>query len=111
MLGILLIYFIGKRFYDLAEACNQNKWLYAVLSIVVYYAFTAIFGLLLGILDALFEWGINWDNNLFINLLAIPMGLLAVWGLYVILKNQWEKNKVLVKDNIDEIGKISEDRN
>jgi len=109
MLGILLIYFIGKRFYDLAAEFNQNKWLFAILSIVVYYAAGLLFGILLGVLDLFFEWNIDWDNNFGINLLGIPIGLLADWALYVVLENRWKKKVVLVKDEIDDIGKSLED--
>lgn len=111
MLGILLIYFIGKRFYDLAEEFNQNKWLYAILSIIVYYVAIVIFGLVLGILALIFEWNLDWDNNFGINLLGIHIGLLADWGLYLILENRWKKKIVLVKDEIEEIGKPLEDKN
>ena len=35
MLGLLLIYFIGKYFYDLAAEFEKNKWLYAILGVVM----------------------------------------------------------------------------
>ena len=73
MLGLLLIYFIGKQFYVLAESFKQNKWLFAILSVVVYYAAGLIFGVVLGLFDVLFEWNINWDDNIGINLLGIPV--------------------------------------
>lgn len=76
---------------------------------MVYYAVGLIFGILLGILDLFFEWNIDWDNNFGINLLGIPIGLFADWGLYVILENRWKKKVVLVKNEIDDIGKSLED--
>lgn len=105
MLGILLIYFIGKRFYDLAFEFNQNKWLFAILSIVVYYAAGLVFGVIIAFLDILFDWGINWDNNLGLNLLGIPIGLIAVWGFYMILERKWKKSTVIIKNEIGDIGK------
>ncbi|MBU3821721.1 hypothetical protein KO566_06585 [Flavobacteriaceae bacterium XHP0103] len=105
MLGLLLIYFIGKRFYDLATEFNQNKWLFAILSILIYYGATAIFGIILGLLIFVFDWQIDLDNNIGIGLLALPVGLLAVWGFYEYLKSRWKKKIVLVKDEIDDIGK------
>ena len=51
MLGIVLIYWLGKYFYQLAEKYNQNKWLYAILGIVVYYVSQLFFGFVLGILS------------------------------------------------------------
>jgi hypothetical protein len=105
MLGILLIYFIGKQFYTLAEDFNKNKWLYAILSIVLYYVAGFVFGTVLAIFDLIFEWGIDWDNSFGLNLLGIPIGLLADWGFYYLLKKRWEKTIVLVKDEIEDIGK------
>lgn len=110
MLGILLIYFIGKRFYDLAEEFNQNKWLFAILSIIVYYAAGFLFGVVLGIFILVFEWDFDLENNFGINLLAIPAGLLADWIFYVILENRWKKKIIVVKDDIDDIGKQIEDK-
>ena len=109
MLGIFLIYFIGKKFYDLAGEYNQNKWLYAILSIIVYYATTALFGIILGILIVVFELDFNIENNIGINLLAIPIGLLGIWGFYVLLQSRWKKAVVLIKDEIQDIGKSSEE--
>ena len=108
MLGLILIYFIGKKFYDLANQYQQNKWLYAILSIVVYYASGAVFGVILGVLDALLMWGIDWDNNFGINLLGIPIGLLAVYGFYLLLASKWRKIVKIVKSEIDDIGKSSD---
>lgn len=106
MLGILLIYFIGKQFYKLAEDFNQNKWLYAILGIVSYYGLGFAFTFLIALLDVMvFEWGFDWESSYGMNLLIIPFGLLSVWGFYSILKNRWEKSVSLVKDEIQDIGK------
>ncbi len=51
----LLIYFIGKYFYKLSEEYNQNKWLYAILGIVVYYAAGICLGFVLALADLVFE--------------------------------------------------------
>ncbi|MDD7884868.1 hypothetical protein [Flavivirga sp. 57AJ16] len=105
MLGILLIYFIGKRFYDLSEAYNQNKWLYAILSIVVYYAGSFFVGLVLGVLVMLEIMDVDLENSLMINIIAIPFGLGAVYLFYILLERKWEKAVVVVKDEINNIGK------
>ncbi|WP_370478244.1 hypothetical protein [Tamlana flava] len=110
MLGILLIYFIGKRFYDLSEGYNQNKWLYAILSVVIYYASGMIMLILVAILDLFFfSWGFDWESSFGINLLALPIGLLTVWGFYTLLENRWKKSVVVVKDEINDIGKKLEE--
>ncbi len=105
MLGLLLIYFIGKRFYDLSEAYNQNKWLYAVLSIVVYYAATFVVGIILAVL---IESGIvdfDLENTFIVTLIALPFGLGALYLFYTLLEKKWKKAGVLIKDEIHDIGR------
>ena len=111
MLGLLLIYFIGKQFYVLAENHKQNKWLFAILSVVVYYAAGLAFGVILGVFEIIFEWEIDWEDNVGINLLGIPVGLLACWGFYYLLKTRWEKSVKVVRDEIQDIGKPFDDEN
>lgn len=94
MIGIILIYFIGKYFYNLAEEFSKNKWLYGILGVIVYYAGTFVAGLIFGILGELgIVEGINSINSIFLSLLALPFGILACWLFYIILKKQWSKNK------------------
>ncbi len=105
MLGLLLIYFIGKYFYKLSEEYNQNKWLYAILGIVAYYAAGFAFGILLGVFDLAFGLNLDYDNMFGINLLSIPIGIAACYGFYYLLKKKWEKTVVFIKDEIQDIGK------
>ena len=104
MLGILLIYWIGKYFYQLAEKFNQNKWLYAILGIVVFYAAQLFFGILLGVGDAIFDLGINFEENLGLDLLGIPIGALACNLFYELLDKVWKRDVVIVSDSIQDIG-------
>jgi hypothetical protein len=91
MLGLLLIFFIGKVFADMAGRYGKTKWPFAILGIAVYYVGTFIFGILLGLLNAdiLYEW-----SSLQIGLLAIPVGLLCCVIAYFITKNILSKNYV-----------------
>jgi len=109
MLGIILIYFIGKQFYSLADNYNQNKWLFAILGVVTYYVGTAIGGLILAFSEIFFGLAIDWENNLLLSLIALPFGILAVYALYFILKKKWKNTFVEVKDEIQDIGKSSND--
>lgn len=52
MLGLSLLYFIGKYFYRLAEGFNKNKWYFAFLGNIVDYVGTFIESFIRGILDA-----------------------------------------------------------
>jgi len=106
MLGLLLIYFIGKKFYDLAENYNKNKWLYAIGSVICYYVSGIVILGAFVLLDIfLFEWGVNWEDNYGINLLSIPIGLLSVYILYQFLEGKWKKTQLIPIDEINEIGK------
>jgi MFS family permease len=105
MLGIFFLYFIGKYFYKLAEEFKKNKWLFAILGILVYYIGTFIGGVILGILDELIGIGFDWDNTLALGLIALPFGIGVAYLFYFILKKEWEKSFVFAEDEIQDIGK------
>ena len=102
MLGLLLIYFIWKYYSDLALEYNKNKWGYALLGIASYYAGAFMGGVILAVIGML----INSDfvsemNSLVLNLVALPFGLLAVWGLYTLLKKKWSVTSYPGNDSLD----------
>ena len=110
MLGILLIYFIGKQFYELAQDFDKNKWLFGIIGVIAYYAVGFVLVFIIAFLDyTVFEWGFDWESRFGMNLLVIPFGLLGDWLLYTLLKNRWKNSVVLVKDEIQDIGKPTED--
>lgn len=93
MLGLVLLYFIGKWFFTLAETHKRNKWLFAVLGVVMYYAGTFIAGIAIGLYTvSTGDESILEMNSIVLSLIAIPFGLLAAWGFREILKRSWEKN-------------------
>ena len=107
MLGIILIYFIGKKFYQLADQFDKNKWGHAISGVVTYYAGTFLVGLIIGVVIEV--WGsisIYDLNDFVLTLIALPFGLLACYGLYTYLKKKYEKNASLTTDSIDDIGTI-----
>ena len=103
MLGLLLIYYIGKTFADLAETYNHSRWGFAILGVVTYYAGTFISGIILYILFDLFESTFIEDmNEHVLGILVLPFGLLLCWGVHQFLKRQWTRKKVLeVPDILD----------
>lgn len=111
MLSILLIYFIGKPFYDLSTNYDKNKWVFAILGVVTYYLGTFIGGIVLGLLDVLLNVGFDWDNRLLLGIMAIPFGILTCYGLYVILKKKWQREALYKKNEIDEIDDIGKTNN
>ena len=53
MLGLVLLYWIGKYYYKLAEVYNKSQWGFAILGIVVYYAGIVVFAFAVGIIAEL----------------------------------------------------------
>jgi len=94
MLGFVLIYFIGKYFYDLAVKYGKNKWLFAILGVLSYYAGIIILGLAFGVILGLTgNSSFVESNSIILTLINIPLGLLTSWGFYWLLKNNWKKTK------------------
>jgi hypothetical protein len=91
MIGLVLLYFIGNSFYRLAADFNKNKWAFAILGVVTYYASGVVVvfvaALLYGMTDENFTDlpTYAWD------LLGIPIGLLGCFLLYRLLKYLWNK--------------------
>jgi hypothetical protein len=92
MLGLLLIYFIGKYFYTLADTHGKNKWVFAILGIATYYLGTFVGGLVIGIgLELWGEGTVDDMSSLMLGLIALPFGLAACTGMYFILKMSWKE--------------------
>lgn len=90
MLGLLLIYFVGKAFYDLAQEHRKSRWGFAILGIVAYYAGTFIAGIFITILAELQVTDFFNDlPELALGFIALPFGILACWAFYRILENHW----------------------
>jgi len=99
MIGLFLIYFIGKKFYELAHDYNKNRWGFAILGIISYYAGTFIAGVLLGIIGLLIESNfVETTPKIILGLIGVPFGLLGSWVFYKLLVSQWNK-QVTLKSN------------
>lgn len=99
MIGILLLYFIGKKFYDLAALHEKHKWGNALAAIGVYYGATLLVGLIIGIY---YVWiGKEDFNEFLVNLLAVPFGLLACWLFYNFKKQRFENKVTFIADTLD----------
>lgn len=102
MLGLLLIYFVGKAFYDLAGKYNKSQWGFAILGVVSYYGGLLIGGFIIGIIMELNSPGyVDDSNSTFLGLLAIPLGVLTCWLTYVLLKRAWSKPKEIERNTLD----------
>lgn len=91
MLGLLLLYFIAKPFYKLAEQYGRNSMGYSLLAIAAYYGGVFGFGLLLGIaLELTSPGSIEGLNDFFLGLICIPAGLFTAWILYSYLEKRFK---------------------
>ncbi len=92
MLGLLLVYFIGKKFYDLAALYKKSEILFAILGVVSYYVGAFVIGIVLAIIIG--PEAIDELNDILLSLMAIPAGLLSCYLFYLFLDNSWSKSKV-----------------
>lgn len=109
MLGFLLLYWIGKYFYDLAKEYNKHKWGHAILAIATYYGVMLLVVVIFTLIILIF--GIDFDierNETIVSYSAIPFGLLGAYGLYKFLEQKWKKEYVNPAAEIDSIGTIEE---
>ncbi|HEY0651639.1 MAG TPA: hypothetical protein VGD65_00880 [Chryseosolibacter sp.] len=92
MLALILIFFVGKYFFDLAGRYDRSEWGYAILGVISYYAGTFLIGIVLGILGE-FSVITNVDEipNTVLTLLAVPAGALTSFLLYRYLENRWDR--------------------
>lgn len=109
MLGLVLLYFIGKKFYTLAEEYDKSIWSYAVLGIVIYYIGLYGAAFIVGIVFAMMESTFLENMNDFVlGLMLMPFGLLSCYLLYLFLEKKWKKEKPKRQEKlIDEIGRGS----
>ncbi len=105
MLGLVLLYWIGKYFYKLAEEFNKSEWGFAILGVVTYYGGTFLFGIIFSIIAEVISPGYidGFNENLF-GLLMLPFGVLSCYLLYMFLEKKWGKEKPKTDTMIDEIG-------
>ncbi|MFT7606662.1 MAG: hypothetical protein ACI8VT_004265 [Saprospiraceae bacterium] len=90
MLGLVLIYFIGKYFYELAQRFDKNGWGYAILGVASYYIGSFIGGIILVLCYEFLAVGsIDGINDFALGLIALPFGLLACWGTYKLLERNF----------------------
>lgn len=101
MLGFVLIYFVGKGFYNLALNYGKSKWLFAILGVVSYYAGLLLGGFIIGMIYVLTTASeVEKSMETVLSLAAIPVGVLCCWGFYKILEKQWGKAKLKTNEQV-----------
>jgi amino acid permease len=102
MLGLLLIYFVGKKFYELAFEYDKSKWGFAIAGVVSYYAgFLVSVFIIAAIVEINSPGYINESNELLFSVLGIPFGVAVCWGFYKILEKNWSKSRSAQPDTLD----------
>jgi hypothetical protein len=100
MIALVLLYFVGKAFYDLAGLYNKSQWGFGILGALSYYAGQFLAAAIMGVViafvapDKLESIG-EGTGNIVMTLIAIPFGVLTCWGFYHLLKSQWSKKSDL----------------
>lgn len=104
MIALLLLYWIGKYYYLLAERHNKNKWVYSILGIVTYYTGIIISGIILMAIIEISSPGYMEEiNDYLFSLIALPFGILSTYILYKIIESTWKKNTSSKDALIDQI--------
>lgn len=96
MLGLILLYWIGKYFYRLAGDHDKNQWAFALLGIVAYYAGIFVFSIIIGTVVEIITPG-YWDdfNEMLFGIMMLPFGILSTYLLYISLERSWKKNSAV----------------
>jgi len=96
MIGILLIFFIGKYYYKLAENHQRSKWGFAILGLALYYVGTFALGFIVGLFATLFNW--LWFETMderLLGLMFVPAGLASTYFTYKYLEKKWKNEESL----------------
>jgi len=91
MAGLILLYFVGKAFYDLAGQHQKSQWGFAILGVGSYYAGLFLGSILLGVVAAFGYFSVDDFSDIALGFMALPVGVLSCWGTYTFLKSQWNK--------------------
>ena len=107
MLGIILLAYIGHKFNDLAKLHQRHRWGHILLGVGAYFLGTVLAGLIMFIvLDTANPATLERVNNIpdyLLNLISVPFGMAASFLTYTFLKRKWEKQTILVNEDILDI--------
>jgi len=99
MIGLFLIYFIGRSFYNLAGEHKKSKWGFAILGIVSYYLGTFLGGVLIAVvIELVLSGSIDEYSDTALAFMAFPLGLATCWLFHFLLKRHWTKRPAFNND-------------
>jgi hypothetical protein len=95
MIGLILLYFVGKAFYNLAGQHNRSEWGFAILGVVSYYGGLFVGGFILALIIQAVTGSIDQFSETVLGLMALPFGVLTCWGFYKILERRWNRSPLV----------------
>lgn len=102
MLTIIFVIFIGKYYYELAQAYYKHRWLYFALGIGIYFfsIFLLVYTLGYSTKMGWLQYDFTTSNVFIIQFVFAPLCTLVI---YAFLYFKWKK-KEKMKIEINEIG-------
>jgi len=102
ILTVIILVFIGRKFYELAHEYDRNRWAYAILGCVSFYAGAWIGSFLIAVIGESASPGfVDTTNEVVLGLMGMPFGFLACWILYKILDKNWSKPSDVSQNTLD----------
>src|ERR1044071_4101415 len=102
ILLIIIIGFIGRKFYELAHEYDKSRWGYAILGGASFFVGAWIGTFMIALIgDATSPGFIDRTNETALGLMGYPFGFLVCWLLYRMLDKSWSKPKELSKQTLD----------
>ena len=114
MIGLIVLILIGRSYYQLAKKYDKNGFLMILAGIATYYGSAFAFGIILGLVDAIFGTNfIDGTSDVLLGLLGLPVGILGCWLVYRAIEKSWSRSaKVGVTENdIENFGTEQKDQN
>jgi cytochrome b561 len=107
MLGIFLIYWVGRKYYDLAIRHGRSAWGYCILAIVIYYGSQFFLGIILALSMPELMANLDSGEEMALNFIGIPISLGVWYSVLVYLRKKWEAIEESMADKYEsEIEKI-----
>ena len=109
ILTIIIIYYLGRQFYRLAEKYDKKRMPYAILGVVIYYLTMLTMAFILGMIYFIITGDAELENSssieTILGILSIPFGLLGAYLLHRYLDKKWKKEHQGEEVFIEDIGK------
>lgn len=103
-LTLIILFNVGKAFYNLAKKYNKNKSLYAFVGIVAFLLISSLFFFPAYYVIKILHWPFSYT----IVYVSFTLGVILTVVVHYLLEKSWKKNNnVDLKQEIEKIGKKS----